>query len=133
MSGRYLRIAECEDDIDLRTISARTTFLRRLDRRYKLKDLDVVCFTNKARTRFRLVMKMRTLLMMCVPEIDDQTKHSTYLRVNETLARLGGLKSAIVKLDELSTFTKARIERIKKIKQGRPKKMRKKTPKKKRK
>ena len=126
MATQYLKIAECEDDIDLRTISARATFLRRLERRYKLKDLDVVCFTNKTRTRFRLVLKIRGLMLMCVPEVDDRTKYSTYLRVNETLTRLGGLKSAIVKLDKLSDFTKTRIARIKKRERNRPKKMRRK-------
>ncbi len=109
MAARYLQIVGCEDETDLRTVSARTTFLRRTDRKYKMKDLSAVCYTNRLRTRFRLVVKMKGLLLMCVPEVDDKQKYSTYLRISETLTRLGGLSTAIVKLDELKDFTKERI------------------------
>lgn len=119
MAPRYLRIKGCEDEIDLRTISARTSLLKKMERRYKMRDLDVVCFTNRVRTRFRLILKIRGLMLMCVPEIDDKTKYSTYLRVNETLARLGGLATAVVQLDDLATFTKERIKRIKTRKKSR--------------
>lgn len=116
MAGRYLSIKGCEDEIDLRTVSARTTFLKRMDRNYKMKDLDVVCFTNKLRTRFRLVLKVRDVMLMCVPEVeaDQRRKYSMYLRVSESLAKLGGLATAVVKLGDLTDFTKERIVRIKK-------------------
>jgi len=119
MAARYLRIKGCEDEVDLRTVSARVSLLRRVERKYKMNDLDVVCFTNRLRTRFRLVLKVRRVMLMCVPEIDDKTKYSTYLRVNEALAHLGGLSTAVLKLDELADYTKTRIGRIKKRKKSR--------------
>ncbi len=122
MAEKYLSVVGFEDDVDLRTISGRSSFLRRVERSYKMKDLGVVCFTNKVHTRFRLVLKIRGVMLMCVPEIDDKTKYSTYLRVNEALTHLGGLSSPLIELDNLSSFTKGRIKRVQSLKKNKRKK-----------
>jgi len=112
MGKKYLSIKGCEDDIDLRIISSRATFLRRIEKKYKMKNFDVVCFTNKTHTRFRLVLKIQGMTLMCIPEIEDTAKYSTYLKVNKALANLGGFSPAVVKLETLAEYTKDRIKKI---------------------
>lgn len=116
MAARYLRIMGYEDDVDLRTVSARTTRLRSIARKYKLQDLGVVVFTNRVRTRFRLVLQIRGLVLVCSPEVEmsSKNKYSMYLRVSDALARLGGLTSDVVELKKVGEYTEQRIARIRK-------------------
>jgi len=105
-----MRIVACEDRTDLRTIITKSRFLRKVEKQYKLKHAQAVCFCNKAMTRFRLVFKVRKALFMCVPEIDEQAQYSIYLRISEELAKLAGIKPR-VKFDLFKQIAKDRIKR----------------------
>jgi len=109
-----IKIVAYEDNVDLRTITSNTAFLRKIATRYKMnsKTIAFAVFTNKARTRFRLVSKIADLLMMSIPEIDIARKHSVYLKVNETIAALSNIEAISVRLNENGEFVRARIERI---------------------
>lgn len=112
-----MRIIACEDKTDLRTIITKSAFLRKIEKQYKLKSNQAVCFTNKALTRFRLVFKVSKALFMCVPEIDEQAQHSVYLKISEELAKLAGIKNRI-KFDLFKDTAKNRIKRQNKRKKA---------------
>jgi hypothetical protein len=112
-----MRIIACEDKTDLRTIITKSAFLRKVEKQYKLKSNQAVCFTNKAMTRFRLVFKVSKALFMCVPEIDEQAQYSVYLKISEQLAKLAGIRSRI-KFDLFKDNTKKRIKRQQKRKKA---------------
>jgi len=114
-----MRIIDCEDRTDLRTIVAKHVFLKRVDKIYKLKNNEAVCFTNKALTRFRLVMKISNALFMCIPEIDEKSQYSVYLKISETLSKLAGVEQRVY-FDFFKDYTKARIKRQKRRKKRRP-------------
>jgi len=106
-----MRIIACEDKTDLRTINARSTFLNRVDREFKLRNGQAVCYTNKMMTRFRLVFKFSNALFMCIPEIDDTAKYSIYLKISEELSALTRLKGVSLKFNHFTEHTKAKITR----------------------
>jgi len=106
-----MHIIACEDKTDLRTINARSIFLKRVDHQFKLRNGQAVCFTNKAMTRFRLVFKFSNALFMCIPEIDSGAKYSIYLRISEELSALTNLKGVSLKFEFFTDQTKKRIER----------------------
>ena len=108
-----MRVIAAEDRVDLRTIVARGKFLKKMERTYRIKDNEAICFTNKALTRFRLIFKVNKILFMCIPEIDEQAKHSVYLKISEQLAVLTGVEERI-KFDLYAKLTKARIARQRK-------------------
>jgi len=106
-------IIECEDRVDLRTINSKSMFLKHIEKQYALKNNQAICFTNKLMTRFRLVMKIRNMMFMCIPEVDDKSKYSVYLKISETLAKLAGVKPRI-QLNLYAAETQERIERQRK-------------------
>ena len=109
-----LTIIAAEDEIDLRTVVAQSTYLRRIARKYRLEQNECVCFTNKARTRFRIVFKVggsTDAVFLCIPEIDQKSKYSVYLKMSETLAYLTGVSQVQVMFGDLAEFTKGRIQR----------------------
>ena len=112
--SKTIKVVAYEDNIDLRTITSNSGFLKKIANRYKMKNKQIAfaVFTNKARTRFRLVSKISNLLMMSIPEIDTAQKHSVYLKVNETIAALADIEAISVRLSENGDFVRARIERI---------------------
>ncbi len=109
-----MRIIACEDKTDLRTINARSTFLKKVNRAFKLRNGEAVCYTNKIMTRFRLVFKFSNALFMCIPEIDSKAKYSIYLKISEELSALTRLKGVSLKFEFFTDYTKARIKRQKK-------------------
>lgn len=104
------------DHIDLRKITAQGRFLYRMMKRYRLKHLQCVCFTNKAQTRFRLIVNINGMPFLDLPPIDEQSKHSLYLKVSEWLAVRARLKDTRVKLEKFGDRAKRRIELAKKRK-----------------
>lgn len=111
---KQLTIVHAEDETDLRTVVAQSTYLRRIARKYGLQQNECVCFTNKARTRFRLVFKVggsANAVFLCIPEIDQKSKYSVYLKMSETLAYLTGVSQIQVMFSDLADFTKGRIQR----------------------
>jgi hypothetical protein len=112
--ANQLTIVHAEDEVDLRTVVAQSVYLRRISHKYSLKPYECVCFTNKARTRFRLIFKVggsADAVFLCIPEIDMKSKYSVYLKVSEVLARLTGVSRIQVMMGDLADFTKGRIQR----------------------
>jgi hypothetical protein len=97
--------------MDLRFVVARSTYLKKIAELFKLRNNEAVCSTNKALTRFRLVLKINKSIFMCIPEIDEQSKLSIFLRISEELARLADSSTKL----ELKIISKGAKERIKKI------------------
>jgi hypothetical protein len=105
-----MKIVACEDRVDLRTIVSKSAFLNLVCTEFNLKNGQAVCFTNKAMTRFRLVFKVSNVLFMCIPEIDEKSQYSVYLKISETLAKLAGIRTR-VKFDFFAEYNKKRIKR----------------------
>jgi hypothetical protein len=101
------------DQVDLRKVLSRSSFLLNVAKTYNLRDGEAVAYTNKAHTRWRLVLRLNTLTLMCQPEVDDKTKLSTYLRISEALAAVAGT-DAVVEVNRLIDYTKERARRYKK-------------------
>ena len=120
-----MRIIACEDKTDLRTINARHAFLSKVDKEFHLKNNQAVCYTNKIMTRFRLVFKFSNALFMCIPEIDEQSKYSIYLKISEQLSKLTHVKGVSLKFDFFTDYTKQRIVRQQKRKKSKKKAARK--------
>jgi hypothetical protein len=106
-----MRITSYTDGIDLRTVVSKSTYLKRMAGRFNLKNGEAACFTNKAQTRFRLIFKLNSTVLLCLPEIDEKNQYSIYLRISDELAKLAGLRSPKVKLQLLNKKTKERIEK----------------------
>jgi len=109
------------DYIDLRKITAQGKFLYRMMKRYKLRHLQCVCFTNKTQTRFRLIVNINGMPFLDLPPIDEQAKHSLYLKVSDWLAARARLSSTRLRLKKFSQRAKDRIERSKKRKKRKKK------------
>ena len=99
-------------ETDLRTINAQAQFLRLRAKEYKLQDGECVIFTNRALTRFRMILRIRDAILLCIPEIDEKSKWSVYLHISEELARLAG-RDAKVQLNLVHRLTSERIQRQK--------------------
>jgi len=112
-----MQIVGCEDRKDLRTVVSKSRYLRKVAKEYRLRNNQAICFTNKTMTRFRLVFKVNNALFMCVPEIDEQSQYSVYLKISDQLALLAGIKGR-VKFDFLATYAKGRIKRQNKRKKA---------------
>jgi len=115
MNGKKpaITVVHYDDNVDLRSIVAQAPFLKSVARGFGLKNGDAVLYTNKAQTRFRLVLCVVDSLFVCVPEMDEKGRLSTYLRISETLARLARVDPQI-KLGELKAKTGKRIADMKK-------------------
>jgi hypothetical protein len=110
MSSFYIKAFNGETD--LRTINAQAQFLRLRAKEYKLQDGECVIFTNRALTRFRMILRIRDAILLCIPEIDEKSKWSVYLHISEELARLAG-RDAKVQLNLVHRLTSERIQRRK--------------------
>jgi hypothetical protein len=106
-----IRIVQSFDCIDLRSITSQSSFLQETIKKYHLQHLDAVLYTNTAITRFRLVMNIQGTGFLCIPEIDEMSKHSLYLKISEVLSRLSGVSHVVVSIKDISTKIKERIER----------------------
>jgi hypothetical protein len=106
-----MRIIGYTEDIDLRTVVSKSLYLQGMSRHFELQHQEAVCFTNKARTRFRLILKIHETVFLCIPEIDEKSKLSVYLRISEELAKLAQLKDTRIKLELVTSVTRERIER----------------------
>ena len=104
-----MRIVHYTDHIDLRTIVSQRSYLHARADQLNLKNGDAAVFTNKAETRFRLIFKIRDIVLLCSPEIDDRDKYSLYLKLSEEFTGLAGLKATKVRLALLSDATRTRM------------------------
>jgi len=110
-----LEVLGAVDNVDLRKISARSAFLNRIRKKYDLQHLEGVVYTNKAWTRFRLVVCLDDMMFLDIPPIDLQGKHSMYLKVSEWLTARAKLTSTKIQLENLASIADRRIQRQKKI------------------
>lgn len=113
--ARPMTIVSLEMDTDLRTISARRKFLRKVARGYKLKNRQSVCYVNKAMSRFRLVTNLEGAVFLIMPEIDEGAKLSVFLEISRTLTRLSRGRPIQSKFGDLHENTKIRIARRKEL------------------
>jgi hypothetical protein len=104
-----MRITGYYDEYDLRMVVGKSQYLRRMARYHKLKNNEAICFTNRALTRFRLILKINDSLFMCIPEIDEQNKLSVYLRISEELASMASMQKNVIQLNLVSDKTRKRI------------------------
>lgn len=111
-----MRIMGYADEIDLRSVNARHNYLQKVIRQFGLAAGEAVCFTNKTKTRFRLVMNIRGCGFLCIPEVDEKSKLSIYLRISEELAAMAGMKDVKLELTLVKKNTVQRIARRNKIK-----------------
>lgn len=93
-----LRMVGYYDHFDLRKIVGRGQFLKNVEVEHRMQDRDFVAYSNKAMTRFRLVMKIGGIVVYCVPQISDEDQFSLYLKINETIAALAGSDELYVKV-----------------------------------
>ena len=112
-----INIVQSFDCVDLRKITSQSYFLQDQIKEFKLKHLDAVLYSNKLLTRFRLVMNLDGTGFLCIPEIDEVSKHSLYLRVSETLARLSKITHVVVNINDIKKKIKARVTRQEKAQQ----------------
>lgn len=110
MNGNGFHVKECYDYIDLRSVVAQSSFLRREAKKHALKHGECIVYTNAALTRFRLILKIRDAALMCIPEIDMGSKRSAYLHVSEELSKLAG-RDAQIKLSQIQQVTADRIQK----------------------
>lgn len=96
--SQSLRVVGYYDQYDLRKIVARGLFLHSVAAEHRMKSMDVVVYTNKKMTRFRLILKIGDFVVNCVPEISEEDQWSLYLKINDTLAKMASNDDLYVKL-----------------------------------
>jgi hypothetical protein len=84
-----------------------------------MQHLDAVLYTNQLITRFRLVMAIDGVGFLCIPEIDEMSKHSLYLKISEVLSRLSGVSHVVVNIKDISSKIRDRVDRQEQREQNR--------------
>jgi hypothetical protein len=111
ITRRGIRIIQSYDCIDLRTVTSQSSFLQEEIRKHRLQSLDAVLYTNALLTRFRMVMNLNGCGVLVIPEIDEMSNHSLYLRISEKMSALSGINRVRVQIDDISHKIKERIQR----------------------
>jgi len=106
-----IRIVRSFDCIDLRTVTSQSHFLQEEIKKYHMQHLDGILYTNVLLTRFRLILNLHGTGFLCIPEIDDISKHSLYLRISEVLSKLSGVTHVVVNIEDIRTKIKERIQK----------------------
>lgn len=117
-----LRIVRAFDCIDLRTITSQSNFLQEQIKKYHLQHMDAILYTNSAITRFRLIFNAEGLGYLVIPECDEVSKHSLYLRISEHLSKLAGATHVVVNIDDIKKKIRERIQRQEEREQARAEK-----------
>jgi len=104
------------DYVDLRKVTARGEFLKKIIKKHDLQHLECVVFTNnyQYKPRFRMVINLHGEPFLTVPTVDEEGKHSLYLRVSEYLSKFAQLTDTRVELEKLAEGAKQRIARKRK-------------------
>lgn len=107
-----IQVVAYYEDIDLRFVSAVSTKLNEIADGHELQDGDAIVYTNCKQSRFRLVVRVAGMCMVCAPERDaGDSDLSIYLRISEALARLARVKTVFqVNLKALKAATEKRIK-----------------------
>jgi hypothetical protein len=106
-----IRIVRSFDCIDLRTVTSQSHFLQEEIKKYHMQHLDGILYTNVLLTRFRLILNLHGTGFLCIPEIDEMSKHSLYLRISEVLSKLSGVTHVVVNIEDIRTKIKERIQK----------------------
>lgn len=96
-----IKIIAYTDKVDLRTVKTQSSYVKSQIRKYNLGHMEAALFVNKAQTRFRLLLNVNDMGMVCCPEIDERTKYSLYLKISETMATLTGVNTIKIKMNEM--------------------------------
>lgn len=99
---------------DLRTITAQRSCLAAIAKDYDLHDGQMVAYSNKAKTRWRLVERHGKILQLVHPEVEDVTKFSTFLRIASHLAEDAD-QDTILEINHDIDYTKTRIANYRKV------------------
>ncbi len=106
-----IRIVRSFDCVDLRKITSQSYFLQDQIKQFHMQHLDAVLYSNQLLTRFRLILNLHGTGFLCIPEIDEVSKHSLYLRVSETLSKLSGVSHVVVNIADIKSKIKERVVR----------------------
>lgn len=106
-----IRIVRSFDCVDLRKITSQSYFLQEQLKQYHMQHLDAILYSNQLLTRFRLILNLHGTGFLCMPEIDEVSKHSLYLRVSETLSKLSGVSHVVVNIADIKNKIKERVIR----------------------
>jgi hypothetical protein len=106
-----LSIVHLELEHDLRTVSARSSSMRRVIKAHSVGDREVVCYINRAMTRFRLVLSLGGVAYLVVPETDEKSKLSIFLQLSEEMSRWTRFAEDEKAIGEVSAITSTKIER----------------------
>jgi len=99
---------------DLRTVTARRSCLAPIAKDYDLQDGQRVAYSNKAKTRWRLVERHGSILQLVCPEVEDTTKFSTFLRIASHVAEDAD-QDTILEIRHDIDYTKERIANYRKV------------------
>lgn len=108
---KSIRIVRSFDCVDLRKITSQSYFLQEQIKQFHMQHLDAVLYSNQLLTRFRLILNLHGTGFLCMPEIDEVSKHSLYLRVSETLSKLSGVSHVVVNISDIKSKIKERVVR----------------------
>lgn len=104
-----IRIVRSFDCVDLRKITSQSIFLQDQLKQFHLQHLDCILYTNQLLTRFRLVLNLFGTGFLCIPEIDEVSKHSLYLRISEVLTKLSGVSHVVVNIKDIKEKIHERV------------------------
>jgi len=113
LTKKGVRIVRSFDCVDLRKITSQSYFLQEQIKQFNMHHLDAVLYCNQLLTRFRLILNLHGTGFLCIPEIDEVSKHSLYLRVSETLSKLSGVSHVVVNIADIKSKIKERVLRQK--------------------
>jgi hypothetical protein len=108
---KSIRIVRSFDCVDLRKITSQSYFLQDQIKQFHMQHLDAVLYTNQLLTRFRLILNLHSTGFLCIPEIDEMSHHSLYLKISETLSKLSGVSHVVVDIADIKEKIKERVAR----------------------
>jgi hypothetical protein len=99
---------------DLRTLTAQRSCLAAIAKDYDLHDGQTVAYSNKAKTRWRLVERRGNTLLLVYAEVEDTTKFTTFLRIAGMLTEDAD-QDTVIEINHDIDYTKERILNYRKV------------------
>lgn len=97
---KHISIMAVVDEYDLRKVISQRTYVEKVMFDFNLQHLEAVLFTNRALTRFRMIIRIFNTGYVCAPYIDKDDQHSLYLKINAELSLMANLDCR-VKIEDL--------------------------------
>jgi hypothetical protein len=110
-SPNPLTIVGHEEDTNLRNVSWNQRFLEGEAQRYNLRHGHAIVYTNVARSKVRLVAVFYGMAVLMLPPVDEASKVSLYLQINEFLRKFQAHKAVADFLDTEITEAQERMKR----------------------